>query len=363
MRSGSQVLMVLYFGGALLVFSIRSFAQTETQSEAPPATAQEKSPWLLAPVFNVNPKLGAAAGALVGYVHYFDERSRPSIFALMGQYSSTNSIVGGAQARTSFDEDRQRVTAGMVYGYVKNDYSDYLGTGVPLQSNGELRGLIGRYLYRVKGDWFVGVQGMYQNFNISGETQLDDQMLNILGVQPNKNAGAGLVAQYDSRDSDNMPTHGLLLNLNNMAYRESLGGNSDFDMYRIDIRYFIDQGKGNVFAIRQLNHLTSDAPVASRAPVQLRGYKIGQYNADYMSSIEGEERWRFAAKWTATFFAGVACLYGGDLSCSEKANLYPMAGAGVQYILKPKEGIVMNLEYAQGKDGNYGVYLKMGYGY
>jgi hypothetical protein len=38
-------------------------------------------------------------------------------------------------------------------------------------------------------------------------------------------------------------------------------------------------------------------------------------------------------------------------------------GAGVQYILKPKEGIVMNLEYAQGKDGNYGIYLKMGYAY
>jgi hypothetical protein len=35
----------------------------------------------------------------------------------------------------------------------------------------------------------------------------------------------------------------------------------------------------------------------------------------------------------------------------------------VQYILKPKEGIVLNLEYAAGEDGNYGVYLKMGYAF
>ena len=35
----------------------------------------------------------------------------------------------------------------------------------------------------------------------------------------------------------------------------------------------------------------------------------------------------------------------------------------VQYVLKPKEGIVLNFEYAAGKDSNYGFYLKMGYAY
>jgi hypothetical protein len=160
-----------------------------------------------------------------------------------------------------------------------------------------------------------------------------------------------------------MPTRGWLLNLNNMAYRESLGGESDFDVYRVDIRYFIEHGERNVFAIRQLNHFTDNAPTQVKAPVQLRGYKIGQYNGEYMSSIEGEERLRFAEKWTATIFVGVACTYGGGKDCSDSANTYPAAGAGIQYILKPKEGIVMNLEYAQGKADNYGVYLKMGYGF
>lgn len=153
------------------------------------------------------------------------------------------------------------------------------------------------------------------------------------------------------------------MSLSNIAYRESLGGEEDFDVYRADLRYFLAHGDRNVFAIRQLNHFTTDAPTQVKASVQLRGYKVGQYNGDYMSSIEFEERWRVAEKWTATVFAGVACTYGGDQSCSDSANRYPAWGAGVQFILKPIQGIVANLEYAEGKDGNYGVYLKMGYAY
>jgi outer membrane protein assembly factor BamA len=341
-------------------------AQAQTPAEGPKEDAVakfEKSPWLIAPVFQSNPKLGTSLGAMAGYIHYFDEKSRPSIFAVMLQHSNTDSTVGGAFGKTSFDQDRQRLLAAIMYGYVRNDYNDYLGTGVPLKSNGELKSFIARYQYRVKGDWFLGVQAIYQNMAVTGETQFDDQFLNLVGVRPYKSGGAGLVAQYDSRDNDNSPTQGWLLNLNNMAYRESLGGDNNFDIIRGDIRYYMPHGKGNVLAFRNLNHFTSDAPTQAKAPVQLRGYKIGQYNGDYMSHIEVEERYRLAEKFTATLFVGVACTYGGGKDCSERENLYPAAGAGVQYVLKPKEGIVLNLEYAQGKAGNYGVYLKMGYAY
>lgn len=362
------VRLFVAFCAAVATASPGALAQTDSSKAAQPArddalTKLEKSPWLLAPIFQSNPKLGTSLGALAGYVHYFDEKSRPSIFAVLGQYTSTDSIIAGAQARASFDEDRQRVIAGMIYGYIKNDYSDYLGTGVPLQSNSEVKGMIGRYTHRIQGNWFAGVQGLYQNFGIGGETAFDDMVLDMLGAVPYKSGGLGLVGQYDSRDSENMPTQGWLLTLNNMAYRESLGGQSDFDVVRADIRYFVPHGSRNVLAVRQLNHFTDDAPTQVKAAVQLRGYKIGQYNGDYMSQIEIEERYRFAEKFTATLFAGIACTYGGSRSCSDSANLYPAGGVGVQYILKPKEGIVLNLEYAAGKDNNYGFYLKMGYAY
>jgi len=188
-------------------------------------------------------------------------------------------------------------------------------------------------------------------------------VLDMLGAVPYKSGGLGLVAQYDSRDNENSPSRGWLFTLNNMAYREALGGEEDFDVVRADIRYFMPHGKGHVLAVRQLNHFTYDAPTQVNAPIQLRSYKIGQYNGEYMSQIEVEERFRLAEKITATVFLGLGCTYGGSRSCSDSDNLYPAGGFGVQYILKPKEGIVLNMEYAQGKDENYGFYLKMGYAF
>src|SRR5689334_18143077 len=68
-------------------------AQAQTPAEGPKEDAVakfEKSPWLIAPVFQSNPKLGTSLGAMAGYIHYFDEKSRPSIFAVMLQHSNTD---------------------------------------------------------------------------------------------------------------------------------------------------------------------------------------------------------------------------------------------------------------------------------
>ncbi len=232
--------------------SIPAFAQNENvetpskQADTPSSPFAERSPWLFTPIASSNPKLGTSLGALAGYLHFFDMKSRPSIFAVSGQYSDTDSIVAGAYARTSYDEDHQRLLAALAFGNIKNDYDDYLGTGVPLRNEAELHSLIVRYTYRVTGNWFLGGQAIYQDFAIAGQTPFDDQVLDILGIVPYKSAGAGVVVQDDSRDNENMPTRGWLLNFNNMAFRESLGGDNDYDMYRVEFKYFMPHGDRNV---------------------------------------------------------------------------------------------------------------------
>jgi hypothetical protein len=89
---------------------------------------------------------------------------------------------------------------------------------------------------------------------------------------------------------------------------------------------------------------------------------MGEYLGKYMSSLEVEERHRLAERWTATLFAGVACSYGGSRGgCTDSANRFPGVGAGVQYILDAAQGIVANMEFAAGKDGNKALLFKMGY--
>jgi hypothetical protein len=73
-------------------------------------------------------------------------------------------------------------------------------------------------------------------------------------------------------------------------------------MYRLDYRGFWSHGDGNVIAVRQSNQWTVDA--RAPAPVMLRGYTIGEYLGKNMSSLEVEERYMIAARWTATIFAG-----------------------------------------------------------
>ena len=165
---------------------------------------------------------------------------------------------------------------------------------------------------------------------------------------------------HDSRDNEDMPTKGWFLNMNNLAYREALGGASSYDAYRADFKIFLEHGGGHVLAIRQFNWLTSDAPAAAEATVVLRGYKLGQYLSPYMSSLEAEERLSFSARWGATLFAGAAQLY-GEAPVALSRTTYPTVGAGLHFVIKPEQHMLVNLEYAQGVEGNRGLYLKLGY--
>jgi hypothetical protein len=352
-----------------VVLLVAIMAPTLASAQQPPAdpaaqtTATEPpSPWLLAPLFSSSPKLGTAGGGISAYLHLFDPGSRVSIFGLMYQYTSTHSQIASAFARTSFGGDHHRVVAVTVFGQIKNNYEDYLGTGQPLKTDDDLKAVAARYLFRAKGDWFIGAQGNAANYQVLGATAEDDLALETLGIRGFNSAAIGAVVMHDSRDNEDMPTMGWFLNLNNLAYRQALGGESSFDAYRADLRMFWKHGSGHVLAVRQYNWLTDEAPSAAQATVNLRGYKLGQYLAPYMSSLEVEERLSFSRRWGATLFTGAATLY-GEAPVPLERSVYPNVGAGVHFVIKPIQRMLVNVEYAQGIKDNHGVYVKLGYGW
>jgi hypothetical protein len=177
-------------------------------------------------------------------------------------------------------------------------------------------------------------------------------------------AGIGANLSHDSRDNQDMPFSGWFANVNNLAYREWLGGQNAFDVYRVDVRSFYRHAGDNVLAIRQNNEFTVDAPISGQATVLLRGYKQGEYIRKYMSSLEVEERLRFSTRWGATAFVGVAAIYGerdtAEATVAED-TFYPSFGGGVQFVIKPQQRVIANLEYAYGNSTNSSLYLKLGY--
>src|SRR5204863_67748 len=86
--------------------------------EGAEARKEKESPWLIVPVFSIDPKLGVSLGAMVGYLHYFDEKSRVSMAGVNFQYTSTGSMVGALVGSASWGEDHHRLVALAAGGYI-----------------------------------------------------------------------------------------------------------------------------------------------------------------------------------------------------------------------------------------------------
>lgn len=334
-----------------------------TQDTRAKDKAIKESPWLFTPTVSSDPKVGTSVGALAAYLHTFDSDSPASMFGVAGSYSSTDSIVGGVFARTYFDHDTQRLIGFLGGGNIKNDYTDFLGTGLPASTTDDLSIFVVKYLHQIQGDWFAGVQAANTNYTLSGDDDFSQAILDKVGLVGFDSVGVGLAAQYDSRDNQNSPTSGSSIEINNLAYRETFGGDTSFDTYNVHIKSFFAHGEQNVLALKLSGRWTSDAPSSGYSSINLRGYVRGQYLAPHMTSFEIEERYWLYKRWSGTVFTGIACLYGGNSECSDSSNLYPTIGAGISYAIKPEEKMVVSVDLAYGKADNYGFYMRFGHAF
>jgi len=335
-------------------------AQNQT-SDSGGAAGKDRSPWLFLPLFSSAPKLGTSFGAMVGYLHRFDDVSPTSTFGAMGTYSNTESLTIAAFSRMYFDQDKQRLLLGAVHGEVNNEYADFLGTGYEVKTTDNIYAIFARYLYRIKNHWFAGSQVVSTNYAISGNDYFSQEFLERIGLTGFSSNGIGIVVELDTRDSQNAPANGSWINFNNIAFREGLGGDYTFDAYSFTAKKFFQHGKGNVLASRIDGRWTDGAPPGGYSTVTLRGYTMGQYLAPHSTLIEIEERYIIKNRWGGTVFSGVASLYGDDLEPFDKENLYPSIGVGITYMIKVEEKMIARAEFAIGKNENYGFYLKFGY--
>jgi hypothetical protein len=323
-------------------------------------TTKKESPWLLTPLVSSDPKLKTSLGAMGGYIYKFDETSPASMFFAMGTYSSSKSYIGGLFARTYFDEDKQRLLAGVGGGKVHNEYNDFLGTGQQVNTTDNIYAGFTRYSHRVFEDWFIGAQLLLANYTITGNDWLSGKLLEFVGLDGFKSNGAGVVMERDTRDNQNSPSSGSSFLVHNTAYRKALGGKENFDVYQLQFRQYFNHMQKHVLAVRLDGKWTDGAPPGAYATVNMRGYTAGQYLAPYATTIEAEERLAIIGRWGASLFAGATCLYGEGRSIDEKETWFPAGGGGVTYMLKEEEKMVVRADIAVGKNDNYGFYLQFG---
>jgi hypothetical protein len=371
-----QALRSLTLGSAAALVCIAAGAQPSSAgtSEAPPARAdepvrqslmerQEKSPWLFVPLVSSNPKLGTSLSLMGGYVWKLDPQSPPSLVAAQGQKSSTDSTILALGGRFYFNGDRDRVEAALSQGRIKNDYEDFLGSGIRIRTNEKVDALYLRYQRRVAPAWFVGAQYLRGNYEVSGGDELSEQIIQNLELTGGRSVGLGAVLTHDTRSNVSNPSSGLYGQLRTMSYRKGLGSDDSFDTLQGDLRTYLPLRADNVLVLRASGGWTWDAPRSRQVSVGLRGYTRGQYLGRHVASLEAENRHMLQPKWGVKAFGGVSCLYGDGQSCGKSDNLFPMLGGGAFYILKPEQNMLVSAELAWGKRGNRGFYLRFGQPY
>jgi len=340
---------------ALLVTLSLHANATEAEAET-----ETESPWLLVPTISSDPKLGSAAGFLGAYLKKFDQASPASMFGVMGSYSDTDSFFYGAFVRSYFDNDKQRITGVLINGKINNNYEDFLGTGLPVSTTDDLDVAALRYFRLYKNNWYLGAQLVSTNYAIIANDALSGVIIDLIGLNGHRSNAVGFAVNYDTRDNQNSPASGTSFEFNNLAYRKSFGGDESFDAYTINYATFLEHGNGNVAALHAKGRWTDDAPTSGYSSIELRGYTRGEYLAPHMTLIEIDERMKIKGRWGATLSAGVAWLYGGEDGRTDDSSLFPSAGVGITFTIKPEEKMVVRAEYAVGKSDNSAFYLKFG---
>jgi hypothetical protein len=336
----------------LIALSIEVGSQEEGETGS-------ESPWLLTPTVSSDPKLGTTLGAIAGYIHRFDEQSNQSIFTAFGTYSDTDSYVGGLFADTYFAGNQHKIAAGAITGKIRNDYDDFLGTGERAKTEDTIDAFFFRYSYLLGQNWYLGGQVISSNYAIGADGLLGG-ILEQIGLTGFDSTGVGLVAEFDTRDNIRNSTRGDHFTAHNIAYRESLGGDESFDVYRADYAHYFNFNNGNVLGLELSGRWTNDAPRGGYSSVTLRGYTRGNYLAKHYSHVDLDARFSIAERWSLTAFAGVGCLYASLSDCGDSDDLYPAAGVGAFYLLRPEAGFVIRADYAVGKSDNSAFYLTLG---
>ena len=120
---------------------------------------------------------------------------------------------------------------------INNKYDDFLGTGQTAETQDNVHSLGFRDLHQLrKRGWFAGIQAVSTNYAV-GADGFVDSMLNLVGLSSFDATDLGVVLQHDTMDNQRDPQAVHLCTLHNFAYRESLGGDSSFDVGFADLRW------------------------------------------------------------------------------------------------------------------------------
>lgn len=338
----------------------------------PATTKRERGQFFAVPIPRSDPAFGTGligAGAYIFKLDPNDNETPPSVLGAGAFWMDSHSWGGALAGKFYMAQDRLRLLTALAYADLHYDLtvtSETTGSEQTTPLEQEVYGGLVHAQLRVAKDMYVGLRvavGTVGTFS-SGEnlselppsiTEFVDGTLRLNSVGPSY--------AIDTRDSTFYPRRGIAFDANVDIYFGAAGSDITFDSYVLDYRQYFKMRETDVLAWQgYLCAVGGNPPFFLQCQVGpnslLRGYGFGRYRGDTMAALQAEYRWQVHRRWIVAAFAGATQVepHFGDFKLEE--NLYA-GGAGVRFVVEPKNGVTLRGDYAWGK-GESAFYVSIG---
>jgi outer membrane protein assembly factor BamA len=354
--SFSKVLWIVMLA-VLFCFPLDSDAEDEMKEK------QKGKNYAVAPIVVSNPSIGSGAGATGMFFYDVDgdrEGQPRSSVQLVGAYTHTDSYFVGLLNSLHMRHDQVRSKAGLFHARINNEFRDPLGGEADFSTD-----VLAAYVqmtYRIRGDWFLGIQGIVSDVRYRPDTPQDGDYLDRVGAEDTTSGGIGPVVSYDSRDNIHYPSSGTLAEIKGFYKPDAWGNEADYAVGDLAINHFIHLGDDRVLALRLFGRTgTEDTPYTDKSRLgqqsDLRGFKSGEISGLTLLSGQVEHRWQLTERWGAVAFGGLAKLWDDDLEDLITEDLYYSVGAGIRFMINTDQKINFRIDAAVGNGDNKGIYV------
>lgn len=291
--------------------------------------------------------------------------SKPSNIFAGGAYTLNKQILLYTLYKVFYDNNRYYFFGEA--GYYKYSYYYYgMGTtSVP----GELYSvdfprIIVNATRKVLPDIYAGLRYHYENFRVYNQ---DPQGELIKGYIPGSYgsivSGTGISIVIDKRDSVFYPRQGMYGEVNYTNYGQIWGGNFGYNRITTDVSTYHKVYRSIILALNNYNSF-----VIGMAPLQqlsliggtkkMRGYYEGTFRDKNLLMLQAETRFPIFWRFGGIIFGDIGVI-GNERDFIRFNQPKYTYGAGLRFIIAPKDHLNIRLDYGIGP-GTNGAYITIG---
>ena len=302
-----------------------------------------------------NPTLdsGLVAGAAYFYPQSPEEKKiePASVTALGAMYSSNDSKALGL-AQQNYWRGKWRFTGMAVAADLRLSLlaPDETSSGESVDWNIKGEIFYVKLARKIKGHWYGGLLARYIDADQTIAASVEDPTFDLTSHL--RSVGAGLYAEYDTRDMPLNSYTGQHLTINALFNDDALGSDYTYQSYSASFMSYHTLSKSVVLGWQLKGcQRAGKTPLWDACRVGLRGFSATDYMGKVTASGQAEARWHLSERWGAVAFAGVGYV-GSSYNGIRENEPIPSYGVGVRFTVLKAKRINIRVDYARSSDSD-----------